>query len=83
LNLKNVENSEHAVYDMIGCACRGVHIIIIIIIIIIYSCYDYLLGECMVELFLVETSCSLIMISLPKKAIVFKTCITVITYHIR
>jgi hypothetical protein len=78
LNLKNVENSEHAVYDMIGCACRGVHIIIII-----YSCYDYLLGECMVELFLVETSCSLIMISLPKKAIVFKTCITVITYHIR
>lgn len=82
MNLKNVENSEHAVYDMIGCACRGVHIIIIIII-IIYSCYDYLLGECMVELFLVETSCSLIMISLPKKAIVFKTCITVITYHIR
>jgi hypothetical protein len=79
LNLKNVENSEHAVYDMIGCACRGVHIIIIII----YSCYDFLLGECMVELFLVETSCSLIMISLPKKAIVFKTCITVITYHIR
>lgn len=65
-------------YDMIGCACRGVHIIIII-----YSCYDYLLGECMVELFLVETSCSLIMISLPKKAIVFKICITVITYHIR
>ena len=83
MNLKNVENSEHAVYDMIGCACRGVHIIIIIIIIIIYSCYDFLLGECMVELFLVETSCSLIMISLPKKAIVFKTCITVITYHIR
>lgn len=78
MNLKNVENSEHAVYDMIGCACRGVHIIIII-----YSCYDYLLGECMVELFLVETSCSLIMISLPKKAIVFKICITVITYHIR
>jgi hypothetical protein len=78
LNLKNVENSEHAVYDMIGCAGRGVHIIIII-----YSCYDYLLGECMVELFLVETSCSLIMISLPKKAIVFKICITVITYHIR
>lgn len=72
MNLKNVENSEHAVYDMIGCACRGVHIIIII-----YSCYDFLLGECMVELFLVETSCSLIMISLPKKAIVFKTCITV------
>lgn len=79
MNLKNVENSEHAVYDMIGCACRSVHIIIIII----YSCYDFLLGECMVELFLVETSCSLIMISLPKKAIVFKTCITVITYHIR
>lgn len=76
MNLKNVENLEHAVYDMIGCACRGVHIII-------YSCYDFLLGECMVELFLVETSCSLIMISLPKKAIVFKTCITVITYHIR
>jgi len=81
LNLKNVENSEHAVYDMIGCACRGVHIIINIII--IYSCYDFLLGECMVELFLVETSCSLIMISLPKKAIVFKTCITAITYHVR
>lgn len=60
MNLKNVENSEHAVYDMIGCACRGVHIIIII-----YSCYDFLLGECMVELFLVETSCSLIMIGLP------------------
>lgn len=68
MNLKNVENSEHAVYDMIGCACRGAHIIIII-----YSCYDFLLGECMVELFLVETSCSLIMIGLPKKAIVFKT----------
>lgn len=81
MNLKNVENSEHAVYDMIGCACRGVHIIINIII--IYSCYDFLLGECMVELFLVETSCSLIMISLPKKAIVFKTCITAITYHVR
>jgi hypothetical protein len=81
LNLKNVENSEHAVYDMIGCACRGVHIIINIII--IYSCYDFLLGECMVELFLVETSCSLIMISLPKKAIVFRTCITAITYHVR
>lgn len=68
MNLKNVENLEHAVYDMIGCACRGAHIIIII-----YSCYDFLLGECMVELFLVETSCSLIMIGLPKKAIVFKT----------
>lgn len=81
MNLKNVENSEHAVYDMIGCACRGVHIIINIII--IYSCYDFLLGECMVELFLVETSCSLIMISLPKKAIVFRTCITAITYHVR